>query len=79
MFVSFAMANLVGVYIVLSHHFADREISQYAIDVFFGFLAVSVGTSALTVWDKIKNRQSGTGATDAPIDSPKMDIPDNYR
>lgn len=57
MFTSFSVAIIIGLYIVVSHHFTEREVSMYAIQVFFGLLAVSFGTGVLTVWDKIKGKE----------------------
>lgn len=57
MFVSFNMAIITGIYIVAVDHWFAKEINPYAIQVFFGFLALSGGTSVLTVYDKFKNRQ----------------------
>jgi hypothetical protein len=76
MFVSFTMANIIGLYIVISHHFAIREISRYAIDVFFGLLGVSVGTSVLTVWDKAKqNTIDKLNDQDEPDQNTETQIP----
>ena len=54
------MSFLVGSFIVLSDYFLTKEINQYAILVFYGFLGVGGGTLGLTVIDKFKNgnRQS---------------------
>ena len=54
-FVSFVIAVIIGGYIVVSDWFLQKEINRYAIDVFFGFLALSGGIFGLTVIDKIKN------------------------
>ena len=56
MFVSFMMSILSGIFILLSDKFLHSEINRYAIDVFFGFLLLSGGTSAMTVWDKLRNK-----------------------
>lgn len=55
MFVSFIMANILGVFIVTFNLFTNRDLHPYAIQVFYGFLASAVGTGILTVWDKFKN------------------------
>tara|TARA_R110000772_G_scaffold156255_1_gene267345 strand:- start:1100 stop:1387 length:288 start_codon:yes stop_codon:yes gene_type:complete len=55
MFVSFNMAIITGITIVCFNLIFDRELNPYAIQVFFGFLALAGGTSAMTVWDKFKN------------------------
>ena len=57
MFISFVMSILSGVFILLSDKFLSKEINQYAIDVFYGFLLLSGGTSVMTVWDKFKNKK----------------------
>ena len=70
MFASFVVAVLIGTYIVLSHWLSERQLSDNAIDVFYGFLATSVGTSALTVWDKLKGKE-----IDQEINEPKTEMP----
>jgi len=55
-FVSFIISILLGSYIVTSDYIIGKEINRYAIDVFYGFLTLSGGTLALTVYDKIKNK-----------------------
>lgn len=57
MLVSFIMCILIGTYIVISNYITETEINKYAIEVFYGFLLLSGGTSALTVYDKIKGKQ----------------------
>lgn len=59
-FVSFIVSVLLGAYIVISDYFLDREINQFAISVFYGFLALGGGTLGLTVIDKIKNKDNAT-------------------
>lgn len=54
-FVSFIVAVIIGVYIVVSDFVLEQEINRYAISVFYGFLGLGGGTLALTVIDKIKN------------------------
>ena len=54
-FISLIMAISLGIYIVVSDWILNEEINRYAIDVFFGFLALSGGTLGLTVVKKIKN------------------------
>lgn len=56
-FISMGIAIVLGGYIVISDYFLDREINQYAILVFYGFLGLGGGTLGLTVIDKIKNKQ----------------------
>lgn len=59
-FISMFVAILVGCYIVVSDYFLDREVNQYAILVFYGFLGLGGGTLGLTVIDKVKNgKQNG--------------------
>lgn len=55
MFTSFVLAIVHGSYIVVA-----KEVNHYAIEVFFGFLLLAGGTSALTVYDKIKTRKDET-------------------
>jgi hypothetical protein len=55
-FISMAISVLTGAYIVISDYFLDREINQYAIMVFYGFLGLGGGTLGLTVIDKIKSK-----------------------
>lgn len=55
MFASFIMSIITGVFIILFSLFTRNELNPYAIQVFFGFLALAGGTSALTIWDKMKN------------------------
>ena len=59
MLVSFIMCILIGTYIVISNYITETEINKYAIEVFYGFLLLSGGTSALTVYDKIKGKKKG--------------------
>lgn len=54
MFSAWIMAILSGVFILISDFFFPKEINQYAIDVFYGFLLLAGGTSVMTVWDKIR-------------------------
>lgn len=54
MLVSFKMAIVCGLYIVVSDYISERSINIYAIQVFLGFLLMSGGTGALTVYEKIK-------------------------
>ncbi|WP_026755045.1 hypothetical protein [Sediminibacter sp. Hel_I_10] len=68
MFFSFVMAVIVGLWIVMIHYFTERPVNQYAIQVFYGFLMLSGGTSALTVWDKIRdNNQAADSNTNKDI------------
>lgn len=53
MFVSFVMACLTGIYIVVSDYILkDKEINRYASDVFNGFLLLTGGLAGITVADK---------------------------
>lgn len=56
MFSSWIMSILSGSFILVSDYFLKKEINQYAVDVFYGFLLLAGGTSAMTVWDKIRNK-----------------------
>lgn len=55
MFASFIISTIIGAYIVVSNYITETPINQYAIEVFYGFLLLSGGTSVMTVWDKFKN------------------------
>jgi hypothetical protein len=68
MFSSWIMAILTGVYITLSDYIINQEINKYAIEVFYGFLLLAGGTSAITVWDKIKNKNNGQDYTTEDTD-----------
>jgi len=57
MFASFVMANLVGLWIVVSNYITANPVNEYAIEVFYGFLLLAGGTSFLTVYDKLKGKQ----------------------
>jgi hypothetical protein len=61
MFISFIISIILGLYIVISDYFLQNEINRYAIDVFYGFLILSGGTSIVTVWDKLKNKNNENG------------------
>lgn len=63
MFSSWIMAILTGTFITLSDYIIKQEINKYAIDVFYGFLLLAGGTSVITVWDKIKNKNNGQDYT----------------
>lgn len=56
MLVSFIMAIISGIFISISDYILGKEINKYAIDVFYGFLLLAGGTSAMTIWEKIKNK-----------------------
>ena len=51
MFTSFAIAIIMGFYIVIKYH-------QYSVEVFYGFLAVALGSSILDLKDKLNKRNS---------------------
>lgn len=57
---SWVMAILSGIFILISDMLLDKQINTYAIDVFFGFLMLSGGTTAMTVYEKIKGSLSNT-------------------
>lgn len=52
---SWIMAILSGIFINVSDYFLPKEINPYAIQVFFGFLMLAGGTTAMTVYEKINN------------------------
>ena len=52
MFVAFVCTIIIGFYIVVCDYFLSKEINRYAIDVFFGFVALSSGQAALNIWNK---------------------------
>lgn len=52
MFVAFCITIILGCYIVTSDYFLNKEINRYAIDVFFGFVALSSGQAAMNIWNK---------------------------
>lgn len=56
MLVSFIMACLTGIYIVVSDYILDGEINRYASDVFNGFLLLTGGLAGITVADKFTPR-----------------------
>jgi len=47
MFVAFVCTIITGFFIVLT-----KEVNHYAIDVFFGFVALSSGQAAMNIWNK---------------------------
>jgi len=65
MFSAWIMAILSGIFILISDFFFIREINQYAVDIFYGFLLLAGGTSIMTVWDKIRNRVNSKEEQDA--------------
>jgi len=54
MFSAWIMAILSGIFIHISDYFLPKEINPYAIQVFFGFLMLAGGTTAMTVYEKLK-------------------------
>ena len=57
MFISFVMACLTGIYIVVSDYvLKDKEINRYASDVFNGFLLLTGGLAGISVADKFTGR-----------------------
>ena len=57
---SWIMSILSGIFIVVSDYFLTKEINAYAIQVFFGFLMLSGGTTAMSVYEKIKSKTTKT-------------------
>jgi hypothetical protein len=57
---SWIMAIMSGAFITISDYFLSKEINSYAIQVFYGFLMLSGGTTAMTVYEKLKNKKDGT-------------------
>lgn len=55
---SWILAGLCGIFIIISDFFLSKEINQYAISVFYGFLMMAGGTTAATVYEKLKNKIS---------------------
>ena len=47
-------ALLSGLFIHVSDYFLPKEINPYAIQVFYGFLMLAGGTTAMTVYEKLK-------------------------
>lgn len=56
MFVSFVMACLMGIYIVVSDYILEGEINRYAADVFNGFLLLTGGLAGISVADKFTGK-----------------------
>lgn len=54
MFSAWIMSILSGIFIHISDYFLPKEINPYAIQVFFGFLMLAGGTTAMTVYEKLK-------------------------
>lgn len=54
MFSAWIMSILSGIFIHVSDYFLPKEINPYAIQVFFGFLMLAGGTTAMTVYEKLK-------------------------
>lgn len=55
MFISFVVSIVLGFIIVFR-----KDLNAYAIEVFFGFLAMAGGMAALTVWDKVRGNTNTT-------------------
>jgi hypothetical protein len=57
MLVSFIMACLTGIYIVVSDYILeDKEINRWSVDVFNGFILLVAGLAGITVADKFTPR-----------------------
>jgi hypothetical protein len=57
MLVSFIMACLTGIYIVVSDYILeDKEINRWSVDVFNGFILLVTGLAGITVADKFTPR-----------------------
>jgi hypothetical protein len=54
MFSAWIAALSSGLFIHISDYFLPKEINPYAIQVFFGFLMLAGGTTAMTVYEKLK-------------------------
>lgn len=57
MFVSFIMSILIGSWVVVCNYFTPNPPSEYSVEIFYGFLLLSGGTSVLTVYQKLKGHQ----------------------
>jgi hypothetical protein len=55
MFSAWIAALLSGLFIHVSDYFLPKEINPYAIQVFYGFLMLAGGTTAMTVYEKLKS------------------------
>ena len=55
MFTAWIAALLSGLFIHVSDYFLPKEINPYAIQVFYGFLMLAGGTTAMTVYEKLKS------------------------
>jgi uncharacterized protein YacL len=51
-FITLVFGLLVGIYIVISDYFLNKEVNRYAIDVFQTLMLFVAVTLGLTVWDK---------------------------
>lgn len=54
MFSAWIASLLSGFFIHVSDYFLPKEINPYAIQVFLGFLMLAGGTTAMTVYEKLK-------------------------
>ena len=54
MFSAWIAALISGLFIHVSDYFLPKEINPYAIQVFYGFLMLAGGTTAMTVYEKLK-------------------------
>jgi hypothetical protein len=55
MFSAWIASLLSGLFIHVSDYFLPKEINPYAIQVFYGFLMLAGGTTAMTVYEKLKS------------------------
>ena len=62
MLTSFFVCIILGTYIVISNYIIERPISNYAIDVFNGFLLLVGALSGITVWDKQSLSKNNTNS-----------------
>lgn len=61
MFVSFSITIWLGAYIVFSDRVLEREINRYAIDVFYGFMALTMAMAGVAeIGKKFANKIGST-------------------
>jgi hypothetical protein len=61
MLTSFVVSIILGSYITFCNYFTKTAVAENAIDVFYGFLLLSGGTSFMTVYEKLKNKLAPKG------------------